>query len=81
MDRAEFLNLCQRASMIPERIKGVKHNIPKELLVRYNNTTYYPYGYQLTFDNQGNTIHTAILHDMYASSVIYCGLERVDKYD
>ena len=43
IDRAEFLNLCQKASMIPERIKGVKHNIPKELLVKHNDTTYYPF--------------------------------------
>ena len=73
IERAEFLQMCQRASTI-------KGDIPDDLKLKYNNIAYYPVAYELSFVN-GETKHTAILGDLTAKSVVYVDLERVDKYD
>lgn len=69
MDRTEYLNLCKKASVFLP-------NIPDDCLVEYDGVTYYPEAYKLSFD-KGNTIHTAILHDLKAKSVMCCALDRV----
>lgn len=71
MDRTEYLNLCKKVSVsLP--------NIPNDCLVEYGGTTFYPQAYQLSFD-KGTTIHTAILHDLRANSVMRCPLEKVKR--
>ena len=69
MDRTEYLNLCKRVSVSYP-------NIPTECIVECDGISYYPQGYQLSFA-KGNTVHTAILHDLKAKSVMCCPLDRV----
>lgn len=79
MDRKEFLQLCQRVSVLPETTMHVKTAIPPELTVLYEGIQFYPVGYEMTF-KQGISQHTAILHDMKAHSVSYVDLSRVEKF-
>ncbi len=51
MDRTEYLQLCQKVSTIKKGIFDVRENVPSDLLVRHNNITYYPYAYELSYDN------------------------------
>lgn len=80
MDRTLFLQLCQRCSVLPKGICGIKENVPDELKVVHNSIIYYPVAYELSFDN-GQPTHTAILHDLHANSITKCDLERVAKYE
>ena len=80
MQRTEYLELCQKVSVLPERICGIKDKVPVELLVIYKGITYYPEKYTLSFD-KGQPIHTAILHDLYANAITEAKLERVKRYE
>ena len=42
MDRTEYLQLCQKVSMLKSGICGIKQNVPPELLVKHNEIVYYP---------------------------------------
>lgn len=79
MNRKEYLELCQKVSVLPETTMHIKAQIPPELTVSYNGIQFYPTGYEMTF-KQGVSQHTAILHDMKAHSVIYADLEKVERY-
>lgn len=79
MDRKEFLQICQKVSVLPETKMYIKKAIPPELTVLCDGIQFYPTGYEMTF-KQGISQHTAILHDMKAHSVIYVDLEKVEKY-
>ena len=79
MDRKEFLQICQRVSVLPETTMHIKTAIPPELTVFYEGIQFYPVGYEMTF-KQGISQHTAILHDMKAHSISYVDLSRVEKY-
>lgn len=80
IDRAEFLQMCQKCSILPSGICGVKQNVPDELKAVHNGIVYYPVAYELSFD-KGQPKHTAILHDLKANSVTHANLERVRKYE
>ena len=67
MDRKEYLIFCQKASVY------------NEIYVMYDNIKYFPYGYEMKFNN-GFPIHTAILKDIKSNSLLYADLERVVKY-
>ena len=79
MDRKEFLQICQKVSVLPETTMHIKTSIPPELTVLYDGIQFYPTGYEMTF-KQGISQHTAILHDMKAHSVVYADLDKVEKY-
>ena len=79
MDRKEFLQICQKVSVLPETTMHMKTAIPLELTVLYDGIQFYPTGYEMTF-KQGISQHTAILHDMKAHSVVYADLDKVEKY-
>ena len=79
MDRTEFLQMCQKCSVLADGICGIKKNVPPDLIIYHDNMPYYPIAYKLSFDKHGNTIHTAILHDLCANSIICADLNRVDK--
>lgn len=81
MHRTAYLELCQKVSVLKNGVCGIKENVPEELMVVHNGIKYYPVAYQLSFDNKGNAMHTAILHDLYASSITSAALERVEKYE
>ncbi len=79
IDRKEFLQICQKVSVLPETTMHTKTSIPPELTVLYDGIQFYPTGYEMTF-KQGISQHTAILHDMKAHSVVYADLDKVEKY-
>lgn len=79
IDRKEFLQICQKVSVLPETTMHIKTEIPPELTVMCEGIQFYPTGYEMTF-KQGISQHTAILHDMKAHSVTYADLEKVERY-
>lgn len=81
MHRTAYLELCQKVSVLKNGVCGIKENVPEELMVVHNGIKYYPVAYQLSFDNKGNVMHTAILHDLYANSITSASLERLEKYE
>lgn len=78
MDRKEFLQICQKVSVLPETTMYIKTAIPPELTVLYEGTQFYPVGYEMTY-KQGISQHTAILHDMKSNNIVKVKLERVEK--
>jgi hypothetical protein len=80
IERTEFLQMCQKVSFLQEGIFKIKQNVPDELKLIYNNHTYYPEGYKISF-SKGTPLHYAILHDITTNSITYAELEKVDKYE
>lgn len=80
MQRTEYLELCQKVSVLKNGICGIKENVPDELKVIYNGITYCPVSYELSFDN-GKPTHTVIVHDLNANAITHAKLERVTKYE
>ena len=78
IERNEFLQMCQKVSVLKNGICGIKENVPDELIVVHNGIKYYPVAYELSFD-KGQPIHTAILHDLKANSIINADLRKVKK--
>ena len=79
IDRKEFLQLCQKVSVLPETTMHIKTAIPPELTVLYEGIQFYPTGYEMTY-KQGTSQHTAILHDMKSNNIVKVKLERVERY-
>ena len=67
MERKRYLELCQ------------KHSIGCDVRVLYKDTEYYPWRYELGFDSSGKSIHTAILKDIKANSVVYVMLKDIKE--
>ena len=67
MERKQYLELCQ------------KYAVGCDIRVKYKDTLYRPYRYELGFDSNGKSIHTAILKDLKANSVSYVALEEVKE--
>ena len=67
MERKQYLELCQKCA------------VSGNIMVKYKDTEYHPYRYELGFDDTGESIHTAILKDLKANSLLYCGLEDVKE--
>lgn len=78
MDRAKFLEMCRKVAMLPNGVGGVKET-PPELHLKYKGMTFYPIGYKLTFTKDGNSLHTAILHDLKTNSILECNLLKVEE--
>lgn len=67
MERKQYLELCQ------------KYVIGCDIRVKYKETEYHPYRYELGFDDTGKSIHTAILKDLKANSVVYVILKDIKE--
>ena len=67
MERKWYLELCQ------------KYAVGEDIKVKYKDTEYHPYRYELGFDDKGNSIHTAILKDLKANSVVYAMLKDIKE--
>ena len=81
MERKKFLEMCQRVAVLPSGILGVKQGVPEELTVVYGGIRYYPVAYEISFNDKGETLHTAILHDLKINGIVNCNLERVEVYE
>ena len=80
IDRKTYLEMCQKVSVLPSGVLGIKQNVPDDLKVIHNGIAYYPISYKLSFDN-GRPTHTAILHDLRANSIMNTDLEAITKYE
>ena len=67
MERKRYLELCQ------------KYAIGCDVRVLYIDAEYHPCRYELGFDSNGKSIHTAILMDKCKHSVLCCRLEDVKE--
>ena len=67
MERKQYLELCQ------------KYAVCGDIRVKYKDTLYHPYRYELGFDGTGKSIHTAILKDLKANSVVYAMLKSIKE--
>jgi hypothetical protein len=65
MERDKYLTLCRQAKTQPQTT------------VLYMESQYTPVAYKLHFDDNGNAIHTAILHSLRANSIMECLLANV----
>ena len=65
MERKRYLELCQ------------KYAVGGDIRVKYKDTLYHPYRYELGFDGSGKSIHTAILKDLKVNSVVYAMLKNI----
>ena len=81
IERKKYLEMCQKVSVLPGGVFGIKQNVPDDLKVVHNGIAYYPVAYELSFDDKGNVKHTAILHDLKANCIIDANLETVTKYE
>lgn len=79
MDRKKFIDLCQKVSVFPKSVCGIKKNIPTYLLVYFEDRKYYPIGYELSFNNNGKPIHSAIIHELFSNCVIRVDLEKIKE--
>lgn len=67
MERKRYLELCQ------------KYAVGCAVRVKHKDTEYHPCRYELGFDNNGKSIHTAILKDVKANSVVYVMLKDIKE--
>ena len=67
MERKRYLELCQ------------KYAVGGDIRVLYKGNEYHPYRYELGFDDSGKSIHTAILKDLKANSVVYTMLKEIKE--
>ena len=67
VDRKLYIELCQ------------KYAVGGDIRVKYKDTEYRPYRYELGFDDKGKLIHAAILKDLKANCLLYCRLEDVKE--
>lgn len=70
MERKMFLELCQQNAMDP-----------RSVFVLFDGAKYYPIEYRLCFDENGKTIHRAVLLDCNLNSVTNCPLDEVKEYE
>lgn len=78
MERNDFLKMCQRVSMLPDGVMHTKKNVPKALLVEYENHQYYPEYLEIKFDN-GKVRNIAILHELNTNCRIDVPLDLAEK--
>ena len=78
MDRNRFLEMCRDVARIKGGIFG-KKNVPDKLLVVYNGNEYYPSKYEMSFDEKGKTINTAVIHDLNTNAWYYVPLNLVEE--
>lgn len=81
IERKEYLEMCQKVSVLPGGIFGIKQNVPDDLKVVYDGIAYYPVSLDISFDKYGRVINTAIIHSLRANSVIERNLKDIRFYE
>ena len=73
--------MCQRVAVLPSGIFGIKQNVPDGLKVVYDGSAYYPVSVDISFDKDGRVINNAIIHSLYANSIIETNLKDIEAYE
>lgn len=81
IERKTYLEMCQKVSVLPGGIFGIKQNVPDDLKVVYDGIAYYPVSLDIRFDKYGRVINTAIIHSLRANSVIERNLKDIRFYE
>lgn len=68
MKRAEYLKRCQRYTACKD----------KGCLIEYKGNIYAPYAYILSFKENGEPEHTAMMKDLKANAIYYGILSKVE---
>lgn len=50
-----------------------------KVMVKYQNSRYFPYKYEMSFDSDGNVINTAVLLDEKANCYVYAKMDNVEE--
>ena len=81
IERKKYLEMCQRVSVLPSGVLGIKQNVPDDLKVVCDGIAYYPVSLDIGFDKDGRVINTAIIHSLRANSVIERNLKDISSYE
>ena len=81
MERKQYLNLCRECAALRSGLYGTKINVPDGLKVVHAGIAYYPEAYVLSFNDNGNPEHTAVLHDLKANAIVYADLQGVAAFE
>jgi hypothetical protein len=81
IERKIYLEMCQRVAILSSGVQNLKQNVPDNLKVIYDGISYYPVSLDISFDKCGNVINTAIIHSLYANSVIERNLKDIELYE
>lgn len=77
MERKEYLERCQRCATLPKGAYSLGKDIPDDIKVVCGESEYSPWAYMLTFDVNGNAIHTAMVHDINTNLVLFKELSEI----
>ena len=67
MDRNTYLNLTKQ------------YHMNNKVMVKWQNSSYFPYKYEMSFDSDGNVINTAVLLDENANCYVYAKMDNVEE--
>ena len=81
IDRKTYLEMCQKCAVLPNRILGIKENVPNELKVIHEDIEYYPLSLDISFNSKGETINSAVIHSLVANSVMRVNLKDCERFE
>ena len=81
IERKIYLEMCQKVAILQSGVQNLKQNVPDGLKVVYDGIAYYPVSLDISFDKDGKVINTAIIHSLYANSVIERNLKDISVYE
>ena len=81
IERKTYLEMCQKVAILPSGVKNLKQNVPDNLKVVYDGTSYYPVSIDISFDKDGKVINKAIIHSLHANSIIETNLKDIEAYE
>ena len=81
MDRTKFFKMAQKVAVYTNRCQNLSKPLIEDCIVVCDGVKYYPQYVQVGYDEFGQVINTAILHDLHANSITDADLEKVTKYE
>ena len=81
MDRTEFFKMAQKVAVHTNRCRDLSKPLLDDCIVVYEGIKYYPQYDKVGYDEFGEVVNIAILHDLYANSITDADLEKVMKYE
>ena len=81
MDRTKFFKMAQKVAVYTNRCQNLSKPLIEDCIVVCDGVKYYPQYVQVGYDEFGQVINTAILHDLHANSITDEDLEKVTKYE
>lgn len=81
MDRTQFFKMAQKVAVYTNRCNNLSKPLLDDCIVVFNGIKYYPQYDKVGYDEKGEVLNIAILHDLRANSTVECDLEKVTKYE